>query len=1695
MIFNTFENNDIDKWTTKIGIFGKSFNELGTAIDSAFKTYIDNIDNFDKDISFWDALKENLFSKDDNWIKNSLGEIVSKDNIDSYIEELDLDSAKEKVEEIFNFSTRKGDKGWQDYFNTLDDGEGYIVDVIKSTDDLSKLTGEDLVAANQKARASAIAHNNALKQQTLGAKAGQVALKGLAMAGNALASIGISVAIAFVTKIITSAINSEKEMSEAINNASETLDEQTSSLDSNMQKLSELRDELDNGNLSYEDAATKRSELIDIQSSLIKTYGEEAESIDLVNGSLEDQLGLLDEIKKQKIRDAVNAGNKRGWWGNFINGVGNVANLMTVGAWKALTSEAGEWDWKWDSDYWGTGTSISQSRNKYNNYSKKFNVTNNDEINKYIESFDNIERIGNSFKISGDADKVKDTIAEIQKTLKGSSEYAGDLEQRLTTIYNNASDYSDKWKNGNDLYYLDKIVNDDELYDYYERGAEAYNDYQKAVESGNEADKTTAIEDYQELLSEMEQAGVEKGIIDYIKSIAPDMQSAFNDYTFTVKIQPQLDDLNSTVSKDANLLNDFSADELSQKWEDLSNGVAVDLTEAQQQALLSLNSFATSYGYTLDELLAKLEELGYLKDPLLMKQEEAQKYITGNTNTDHVNSQQDANDVELNQMIASLSPEDLDLVMSMSIDEKSKIHSAADLDKWLKEQHEKELEIKVSTSIDTAKAADTTKDAFTALDKALADYQKNGIKGMDVDNLTALNAEGMFGSIDGSTAAYEEFLSVMQDVNSTTEEVQDAFDTLATKFLYHSELQEQITEENRDWVESELTKNGVTNASAVAEQMLINKYGAESQAIQEVVQYQHSLGNSKYTAADATNMLENASVSEIGNLINEANALGQSSIALKQYMFDKVTANGTVLNTDGDLQNLLALGEGIAGANDLLTTYIKLKAKMEDPTTKSGEVGALQHQADETYLQWKIKVKNGLKAQVKANTSPGGSYYKGSGDSGKSASDSAKEAQDTSKQYDWIAIAIQRCEEAITSLDRAEGNTYEWWSKRNKALLEEINQTAREIELLQYSYNGYMDAANAVGLSDDYKQKVINGTIQIETVTDENLQKKIDEFQQWWEKARDCKDKIDELNISLSKLAQQKFDNIVSHFEEREKAFTGLNDILDAQVKLAEAKGQIVSRKYYDAMIKNEQSNNKLLVQQRDQMVKSLNEAVSSGKIKQGSEAWYDMKAQIDAINKAIVESNTSLQEFQNSIRQLEWDKFDRLIEEIQDVADEIDWVSSLLKDDDLTDGKSNRGLTDKGNAKMGSYASMYNLYMAESQKYASEIKKIDKELAKDPYNQDLIDRKKELIKAQRDTISSAEDEKDAMIDLARKGYDAILESLQDLIDKKKEALESEKDLYEYQKSIAEKTKNIATLRKQLLTYENDNSEEAKKKVQQIRVDLEDAEQDLRDTEYDRWVSDQEEMMDNLYQDYSDKIDEKFENLEVLFQDLLKNVNDNSASISDTLKEAAKDAGYIVSDAFDTIFSGGKIASNFNGKFTTYQTTVQNALAEIVNSVTNMYEIAAKQAGVKVKQTKKAKGSADDKKEDKEQNTVKENLKWVAGKWAYEFVKSASIQTSDGSILTPVDTAQLDLTRGIDASLANISKSPILNMSNVSSNGSAGDVQLVIENITLPNVKDPKEFSEQLLSAMQNDKQVLKTMRAATIDLAVGKNSKRINRF
>lgn len=119
----------------------------------------------------------------------------------------------------------------------------------------------------------------------------------------------------------------------------------------------------------------------------------------------------------------------------------------------------------------------------------------------------------------------------------------------------------------------------------------------------------------------------------------------------------------------------------------------------------------------------------------------------------------------------------------------------------------------------------------------------------------------------------------------------------------------------------------------------------------------------------------------------------------------------------------------------------------------------------------------------------------------KSSSSSTSSAQEEAEQFeetiDWIVTAIDRLERAIDTLDLKASSTYRSWSERNQNLTSEISKVTQEINLQQQGYNRYLQQANSVGLSSSWATKVQNGQINIETITDENLKSKIDEYQQW----------------------------------------------------------------------------------------------------------------------------------------------------------------------------------------------------------------------------------------------------------------------------------------------------------------------------------------------------------------------------------------------------------------------------------------------------------------------------------------------------------------------------------------------------------------------------------------------------------------------
>ena len=157
-----------------------------------------------------------------------------------------------------------------------------------------------------------------------------------------------------------------------------------------------------------------------------------------------------------------------------------------------------------------------------------------------------------------------------------------------------------------------------------------------------------------------------------------------------------------------------------------------------------------------------------------------------------------------------------------------------------------------------------------------------------------------------------------------------------------------------------------------------------------------------------------------------------------------------------------------------------------------------------------------------------------------------------------------------------------------------------------------------------------------------------------------------ELNEELSELAKQKFENIETEFDNRLELIESQQEQLENAIKLTETQGLLVSTSYYASLIKSEEKIMKELMDKRAELQNSLNEAINSGRVEEYSEAWYDMKGAINDVNTAIQESEISLKEFENEIRQLEWDTFDYLADTISSAVDEGNFLIELLSKKDL---------------------------------------------------------------------------------------------------------------------------------------------------------------------------------------------------------------------------------------------------------------------------------------------------------------------------------------------------------------------------------------------------------------------------------------------
>ena len=480
-------------------------------------------------------------------------------------------------------------------------------------------------------------------------------------------------------------------------------------------------------------------------------------------------------------------------------------------------------------------------------------------------------------------------------------------------------------------------------------------------------------------------------------------------------------------------------------------------------------------------------------------------------------------------------------------------------------------------------------------------------------------------------------------------------------------------------------------------------------------------------------------------------------------------------------------------------------------------------------------------------------------------------------------------------------------AKRNKA----AQKTAKR-ELKQQKYQNYVDlydtrasraevrSGNAVGFAEQNKHL----ETQIKNLKlSYDYQKKIAGLA----KNKAEQDRLDaELKAKIAEIEKQQIDNIAKDYENRISLKDNAQQNIQNQVALLEAKGQIVTAGYYTSQNSYETQRRSLATAEMNAIQKKLTEAVNEGRIAKGSNEWYEIQSQLQGLRNTINECDINIVENTKKLVELHDAMVESITSNNSTMATEAEFLAALMGDN-RTD-KDTGTLTREGWGILGAYGIGMEASKASAKTYEEEVERIQKLRDANTKGEftSIDERDKayeEYYQKWRDSIKGVYDYESKIIDLITEKYQAQLSYMKEIIDAKKKALQAEKDLYDYQRNIANQTKNIATLQKQLAALRGDTSEEGRAKMSKLQLSLDEAQQELQDTEYDKYISDQESMLDNLYTEYEDLMNNLMKDQNKLLKDGIQAINDNSSSIKSVIDSYAEGYGYNYSDNFDAIMA------------------------------------------------------------------------------------------------------------------------------------------------------------------------------------------------
>ena len=607
---------------------------------------------------------------------------------------------------------------------------------------------------------------------------------------------------------------------------------------------------------------------------------------------------------------------------------------------------------------------------------------------------------------------------------------------------------------------------------------------------------------------------------------------------------------------------------------------------------------------------------------------------------------------------------------------------------------------KINNLADSSKQLSSLKTNIKLIQDAFADKRDNGVAGSDTIN--AMEPE--FGKLK----SWKKYKETLGSTTSTLNECRDAQNKLASEYVNNNNFlvklvksTGEVDDVTKAYYTSQLKELGIKNAKDVVDQQILNRQNEIHQKKSEEI----------IDIKTASTSLADATQDEIDSLVKEVEQLDGNTNALKLYLLQKMMSKDDAFDTEESVNNLINLANECNASETVINNLKGALKNLQDkgnvqlsigldfsvknplagtsignslignslptfPTLKESiinDVANSQQNLNDEFQKNKDNAlsenEKRLRKQNKKLKTYISTLLKDAASSNSKSNGSSSSKSNTSKEFNWIDVLIKRTERKVQkSIDRI--TDYASKKTKNNLFGKALKAYGKEEKTYANVSDFYLKKFNKVKISKnakkdaEWKRKIKNGKLDIQTVANEKLADKISKAQDYYDNYLDYQDKQTGAKQNALALRKQKLDDDIAYIEAKSDRIQRLSDSVQNRIDNNDALGLATSENSYKELIKYSKKQVKRWIDEKATYAEYLST------LKRGSTEYIETEQKIADCDNKIQDAQKSQLEWNQTIAQMPLTALENFSNILSSIISGFGQLNSLLE-------SQNKKLTD----------------------------------------------------------------------------------------------------------------------------------------------------------------------------------------------------------------------------------------------------------------------------------------------------------------------------------------------------------------------------------------------------------------------------------